>query len=182
MNRAWSNKFTDQQIIDTWLDSFYPLICLFSQPCSSSNHLNTFSFIWFLLKTSHNQSCALLKWSPPATMCPTPPRWQSTSVQKELQHCLYLWRIHTLTQGQRFPWDSPGTGPDKVFLPLSLEIMFLPAMVSLHSTGLMELGLWWADRSCDGSDSSQGRVLFGVPLPLLFFCALLSACRQALNI
>lgn len=140
MNRAWSNKFTDQQTIDTWLGSFYSLICLFSQPCYSSNHLNTFSFIWFLLKTSHNQSCALLKCSPPATMCTTPPGGNPAQSKRSSNIVFIFWGFTHKHRDKGFPGIARGQGQTRCS-----SLWVLKLCSCLPWCPCISLGLWrWA--------------------------------------
>ena len=126
---------------------FYPLIPLFSQTCSSPNHLdNSFPHLWFLPK---HPIISCLPQSPNALplhtmMCPTPPGSNPLSPKGALT-LTHRGGFHTWTIGLRLSWDSPGRGPERVSLPESVicvPVCLCPPVL-LWACGDEPLMSWW---------------------------------------
>lgn len=96
---------------------------------------------------------------------------------------LHAWLIVAgFTPGQR-GWCSPGMQPWGAWpgCPfLWTHNGLLPASVRPCSSPLVELGLWRADGSSDGLESSQGGVLFGLSPHCCCVSGLLCRCADGL--
>lgn len=72
-----------------------------------------------------------------------------------------------------FCWGSPGSGSDKAFIPWESEVWFLPAVVSLCSSGFVKKDLWWGGGSPVWAWEQQGQVIKQVIVPTIVSLCLL---------